>query len=105
MPGPLSVKDWPNLGLLSIQIDWIRRGSPGSAALVDTVDDVLEPGPDIGAVTPFVDDPERVLQEQERAVRGPVFLRTARIWSGEHMVTPEQDNAAGRFRQLRSPRH
>jgi hypothetical protein len=71
--------------------------SLGSAAIVDTVNDVLEPSADVGTVAPFVDDAQRVLQEQERAVRGPVFLRTARIWSGEHMVTPEQKSAAGHF--------
>ena len=71
--------------------------SLGSAAIVDTVNDVLEPSADVGTVAPFVDDAQRVLQEQERAVRGPVFLRTARIWSGEHMITPEQKNAAGRL--------
>jgi hypothetical protein len=63
MRGPRFVKDWPNLGLLSIQIERIRIDSLGSAALVDTIDDELQSGADVGAVAPMVDDLERIFQE------------------------------------------
>ena len=56
---------------------------------------MLEPGAYVRAIVPFVDDLERVFQKQERAFDGPVFLRTASIRTGEHMVTPEQ-NKRGR---------
>jgi hypothetical protein len=76
-------------------LNGVARGSLRSSAFVDTVDHVLEPGAYVRAIVPFVDDLERVFQKKKRAFDGPVILRTAGIQTGEHMVTPEQKNAAG----------
>lgn len=65
-------------------------GSLRVTPLVDTIDDMLQPGSDLGAVAPMVDDPERVLEKQDRTFNGPIRLRIARILSGEHILPPSR---------------
>ena len=60
----------------------------------DFVDDLLKPSADRRAIAPTVDDFERLLQQQDRPLRGPVFRLTVGVLiECRHMLHPRADQA------------
>lgn len=60
-------------------------------ALFDTVDYVLEPGPDVRALVPVVDDLQGVVQQQKHTLNSPILIGTGSVRTYQHSEYPRAE--------------